>query len=139
MIAEPLVVLVVDDDELNRMVVEKAIDSLGCTVHVRADGYAALDAVRATDYDLLLIDVRMPGINGVETSRSIRALAGSIHQPTIVALTAFADSETAAAVRGAGIDELIEKPVQPDQLRALCDRILRERARESDRRDLASH
>lgn len=119
--SEPIVALVVDDDALNRMVVARQLEILGCTVHERPDGFAGIDAVQSTGYDLVLVDIRMPGIDGVETSRRIRDLGETIRQPAIVGCTAFADGNTENLAREAGIDLLVEKPLVAERLAALLD------------------
>lgn len=128
--SEPLLVLIVDDDALNRMVMERMVEALGCTVHTRGDGFAALDACRTHDYDLVIIDVRMPGMDGLEASRRIRASRSSGSRPAVIGLTAFTDDETVRRARESGVEELIEKPIESDHLREICERIS---ARRDDR------
>jgi CheY-like chemotaxis protein len=71
------------------------------------------------DFDVVLMDVRMPGMDGLEATRRIRALGGGRGQVPIVALTAQALAEHAAACRAAGMDAHLAKPFDPETLQAV--------------------
>jgi CheY-like chemotaxis protein len=112
-------VLVVEDDEVSRMVVHKYLRILQHQVDVAVDGMEALDLVSKKNYDVILMDINLPKMDGVETTMQIRQLesASDRHTP-IVAITAHSlvgDREKYLAV---GMDEYIAKPVQLNELQA---------------------
>ena len=109
-------VLVVEDNEINCKVAVGLLGRLGVTPDVAGDGAAALDAVARTRYGLVLMDLQMPVLDGLEAARRIRAREG--HQPRIVALTANALPEDASRCREAGMDGFLSKPVRLEDLRA---------------------
>ena len=109
-------VLVVEDNEVNRKVARGLLGQLGITPDVAEDGAQALDAAAAADYDLVLMDLQMPVLDGLEATRRLRARAG--HQPRVIALTANAFAEDASRCREAGMDGFLAKPVRLDDLRA---------------------
>ena len=113
-------VLVVEDNEVNRKVARGLLGRLGVTPDLAEDGAEALGATAVTDYDLVLMDLQMPVLDGLEATRLIRARPG--HQPRVVALTANAFTEDASRCRDAGMDGFLAKPVRLDDLRAEVDR-----------------
>jgi signal transduction histidine kinase len=106
-------ILVVEDNKINQVVTKKIIESNNYRCHVADDGYAALDMLTHETYDLILMDINMPGINGFETSRKVRELGIEI---PIVALTAFEKEEIAEEALSAGINDIIIKPFEPVKL-----------------------
>jgi two-component system, sensor histidine kinase RpfC len=119
----PMRILVADDNKLNQRVVGAILASGGHRHDVVADGQAALDALEANEYDLVLMDVNMPGIDGIEATKLYRVMEmGQPHLP-IVGLTADATPEAAERCRRAGMDEILVKPVTARELLeviALC-------------------
>jgi CheY-like chemotaxis protein/nitrogen-specific signal transduction histidine kinase len=113
-----LSVLVVEDNEMNRKILAKMLRLLGVAPSVACDGREALEAVRAGNFDLVLMDCRMPVMDGLQATRAIRAAEtpGSVG-PRIIALTGNASEEDAALCREAGMDGLMAKPVALGQLR----------------------
>ena len=114
--ALPLRVLVAEDNEVNRKVVVGLLARLGVTPTVVGDGAQALDALHADPYDLVLMDVQMPVLDGLEATRRLRAELEV--QPRVVALTANALPEDAERCREAGMDGFLTKPLRFDALRA---------------------
>ncbi len=110
-------ILLADDASVNRTIGVVALAQVGHQVDVVADGAQAVEAVRRCSYDLILMDVDMPVLDGIEAARRIRALPGVARVP-ILALSAYSSEEFAAQCREAGMDGYIEKPVRPDQLLA---------------------
>lgn len=113
---ETLHVLVADDNAANRFLAGKLLELFGCTSDMVEDGRAAVEAVRARAYDLVLMDIKMPGMDGVEATRAIRALQTPGAALPILALTANADERDAESYLAAGMDGVVQKPIQPDVL-----------------------
>jgi CheY-like chemotaxis protein len=109
-------VLVVDDNATTRMVAEALCEMFDCTSECAEDGVEAVEAARSGRFDLILMDIRMPRMDGVEATRSIRALPGSAGQVPIIALTANADPEDAKSYIEAGMHSVVEKPIKPERL-----------------------
>lgn len=121
---ETLHVLVVDDNATNRFVAGKVLELFGCSHETAADGRQAVDRVREGRFDLVLMDVKMPVMDGVEATRAIRALAGPAAAVPILALTANADPRDEVEYRAAGMDGVAQKPIQPDVLLDAIRRVL---------------
>ena len=109
-------VLIVDDNATNRMVAETLCEMFDCTAETAADGVEAVDAARTGRFDLILMDIKMPRMDGVAASKAIRALPGRLGRVPIIALTANADPEDAAGYLAAGMNGVVEKPMKPDNL-----------------------
>jgi CheY-like chemotaxis protein len=109
----PLHVLIADDNATNRLVAETLCDIFDCTCHSVTNGAEALQMLRDGAFDLALIDIKMPVMNGLEAVRLVRALTGPASQIPILALTANANPFDAAAYVQAGFDGVVEKPIKP--------------------------
>lgn len=109
-------VLVVDDNATNRMVAQSLVEMFDCTSEAAEDGLDAIEAVRTGRFDLVLMDIRMPRLDGVGATRAIRALPGPVGRIPIIALTANADPDDAAGYVAAGMNAVVEKPMKPEQL-----------------------
>ncbi|MET0294031.1 MAG: response regulator [Phenylobacterium sp.] len=109
-------VLIVDDNATNRMVAETLCEMFDCTSETAEDGLQAVEAARTGRFDLILMDIKMPRMDGVEAARHIRALPGRLGRVPIIALTANADPDDAAAYLAAGMNGVVEKPMKPDNL-----------------------
>ncbi|HEY4030467.1 MAG TPA: ATP-binding protein [Caulobacteraceae bacterium] len=114
----PLHVLIADDNATNRMVAETLCSMFGYTSQSVADGVEAVDAMRLGAFDLVLMDIKMPLMDGQEAARRIRAMPGPAATAPIVALTANADPWDAAEYLEAGMDAVVEKPIKPAALLA---------------------
>ena len=112
-VLEGLNILVVEDNPTNRMIATKLLEAMGAKVTTAEDGYLGVEAASAGDFDLILMDVQMPGIDGLEAARRIRALGGPASQAPIVALTANVLSHQRAAYLDAGMDGVVGKPISP--------------------------
>ncbi len=108
-IDEPLTVLVVDDEPVTREVARIMIGKAGHRALTAASGEAALALLARQRVDVVLLDMHMTGINGIETAQTIRAMA-AIAQPEIVALTADVSPETMRRLRQAGLGTILSKP-----------------------------
>jgi two-component system sensor histidine kinase/response regulator len=103
-------VLVADDNAMNREITRSFLAAAGHEVDCAEGGVQALAAVAAIDYDVILMDVRMPDLDGLETTRRIRALPGRRGQVPIVAVTAQTFAEQIEECRNAGMDKHLSKP-----------------------------
>lgn len=109
------VILIVDDNIVNLKVTEALLRKSGLKTEVADDGYKAIDAVKREKPDLILMDMQMPGIDGLETTRRIRELYGA-NELTIVGLTANATSEDRANCLDAGMNDHLSKPISLNKL-----------------------
>jgi two-component system, sensor histidine kinase len=109
-------VLVVDDNATNRMVAEALCEMFDCTSECVEDGVEAVEAASTGRFDLILMDIRMPRMDGVEATRAIRALDGPAADVPIIALTANADPEDAQGYIACGMHAVVEKPIKPERL-----------------------
>jgi signal transduction histidine kinase/CheY-like chemotaxis protein len=115
-------VLVVDDNPVNLAVARGLISRAGYPVHTVSNGRAALEEVQASEWCLVLMDLQMPEMDGLEATRLIRALPGTRARVPIVALTASAMPEEVAACRLAGMDDVLAKPIDVEALSATLKR-----------------
>jgi CheY-like chemotaxis protein len=115
--ASRLAVLVVEDNEPNRRVIRLMLNELGIDPDEAASGHDAIDAASRRRFDVILMDVQMPDLDGLEATRRIRAQEQA-HRATIVALTANVLESDEARCRAAGMDAYLQKPVR---LAALSD------------------
>jgi CheY-like chemotaxis protein len=116
-------ILLVEDNPTNRLVALSMLESVGLAADVADDGQAAIDAVRAASYDLVLMDIHMPGMDGLAAARAIRALPGPAARVPIVAVTANAYRSHAAECIEAGMNDFLAKPYRKA---ALVDAIRRQ-------------
>lgn len=109
-------ILVVEDNQINRMVALQILGKSGYQVEYVTDGYAALSTLAENTFRLILMDIQMPGLDGIETSRRIRAGMDSIPDTgvPIIAMTAYAGEEDRNRCKEAGMNAYIEKPLNLD-------------------------
>lgn len=124
--AQPMRILLVEDNPTNQAVGLEMLGRLGYSAALAVDGHAAVDAQRQGLYDLILMDIQMPGMDGVEASRRIRAAHGLQH-PRIVALTANAAAEDRQAYLDAGMDDHLAKPFEMKDLADVITRAFKAR------------
>jgi CheY-like chemotaxis protein len=110
-------VLIADDNATNRVVAQALCEMFGCTSETVEDGQEAVEAVQSRPFDLILMDIKMPRLDGVGATRAIRALDGPQRDIPIIALTANADPDDAKAYLAAGMAAVVEKPIKPERLR----------------------
>ena len=124
--------LLVEDIEVNQLLARTILEADGHEVTVVESGEAAIEAVRARAYDLVLMDVQMPGMGGVAATHAIRALPALAGLP-IVAMTANVLSEQVREFRESGMDDHVGKPINRADLRATLARWLEQaKPREAD-------
>ncbi|MGQ0531632.1 MAG: response regulator [Caulobacteraceae bacterium] len=117
-----LSVLVAEDNPINALLARTLLTRAGCVVTSVQDGQEAVAAAAAAVYDLILLDIRMPRLDGFEAAQRIRAGAGPSASAPIVALTADAGEEERARAAKAGMDDFITKPIDAQRLLAVAVR-----------------
>ncbi|GAB5533901.1 MAG: hypothetical protein Rubg2KO_01500 [Rubricoccaceae bacterium] len=115
-------ILLAEDNLVNQKVAVRMLDRLGYRVDVVANGVEALEAVRRQCYDLVLMDIQMPEMDGLEATRQIRMSGGDMSQPYIIALTANAMEGDREACLAAGVDAYVPKPVGIQDLGAAIEK-----------------
>jgi signal transduction histidine kinase/ActR/RegA family two-component response regulator len=121
-------VLVVDDNAVNRTLATALLERMGIIVDSADDGRSALVRIAAGGYDLVLMDMEMPGMDGLSATRALRSDEAAHGRPSlpVVALTANAMAEDRARCAAAGMDGYVAKPIGVAQLRAELERLLPE-------------
>ncbi len=108
-----LKVLVVEDNKINQIVTQKIMEKNSIKCEMVSDGFAALHLLETEKFDVILMDINMPIINGFDTTKRIRGLG--IETP-IIALTAFDKEEIKEQVFASGMNDIIIKPFEPVKL-----------------------
>jgi signal transduction histidine kinase/CheY-like chemotaxis protein len=120
----PKRVLLAEDNLVNQKVAMRMLEKLQCHVEVVADGLATIEAWRKGNFDLILMDCQMPGMDGYEATREIRKLEQGQRHITIVALTANAMKGDEEKCRAAGMDDFLTKPIDRVKLEACVDALM---------------
>jgi CheY-like chemotaxis protein len=115
---------VVEDNPINQKLVGVLLDRMGCHVTFCENGQLAVDAVQTQLFDLILMDVNMPVMDGLTATRTIRAMAGQVAHIPIVVFTADVMNEADEMARAAGADDFLGKPVKVDRLRETIQKYL---------------
>jgi signal transduction histidine kinase/DNA-binding response OmpR family regulator len=118
-------VLLAEDNVVNQKVATLLLDKLGHRTDVVSNGAEAVDALRDRSYDVVLMDVQMPVMDGLEAARAVRAELPADRQPRIIAMTANATAEDRQLALAAGMDDYLPKPVRAEELRAALGRTQR--------------
>jgi two-component system, sensor histidine kinase and response regulator len=118
----PLRILVADDSAANQLLAVRLLQRYGFATDVAADGAEAVAAADATTYDVVLMDVEMPNLDGVEACRQIAEHAGS-DRPWIIACTAGSLITTREDARSLGMDDYLPKPLAPAALAEALRRV----------------
>ena len=117
-----LAILLAEDNEVNAKLAQKMLEKLGRAALRVDDGLKAVEAALARSYDCVLMDVQMPGIDGLEATRRIRAQVDLTRQPYIIAMTANAMAGDREMCLNAGMDDYVSKPIQ---MRTLAEALVR--------------
>lgn len=125
-------VLLVEDNLINQKVGVRMLEKLGCQVDVADNGEAAVAAVKTRTYDVVFMDIQMPGMDGLEATQQIRKLTNGVRQPAIIALTASATTQDRIKCLDAGMDDYTSKPVHSRTLELMLQRYSGARNRSSD-------
>ncbi len=121
---EGLRILVAEDNEVNQLVIRAMLAQLGHSCEMASDGLQAVAMLKAGTYDLVLMDIQMPELDGMAAARQIRALDGEVANIPIVALTANAMLEDREAYIEAGMDDHVAKPVEAKEVARAISRVL---------------
>jgi signal transduction histidine kinase/CheY-like chemotaxis protein len=128
-------ILVADDAEVNREVAVGLLGFFGHECDIAVNGLEAVSKLEAGEYDLILMDLEMPELDGIGATKAIRQLDGPKSQTIIVAMTAHALAETETRCLSAGMDACLTKPVQPDALLQTIDHFFKHSPTESKARN----
>jgi len=123
-VARHLRVLVAEDTPANQIVARAMLEKMGHEVEVANDGGEALVAAKAGRFDVILMDVQMPTMDGHEATRRIRALGGAAGRVPIIALTAFAQQTDRELALAAGMTDYLSKPIRAASLAAMIEKTL---------------
>jgi len=105
-------ILIVDDNRINQIVTKKILENQGVICSIASNGYDAVKMIKESQYDLILMDINMPGINGIETTQIIREFNQSL---PILALTAIEVDEMREKIMKSGMNDIIVKPYDLDK------------------------
>jgi len=128
-------ILIVEDNAVNRMIVQRMLAKVGVITDTANNGLEAVLAVQQKRYDLVLMDVQMPEMDGLQATRIIITEQGK-NAPVIIGLSAHATLDQIEEGKSAGMQEYLTKPIQPDLLYTTLQRFL---AKESQSAELGSH
>jgi PAS domain S-box-containing protein len=116
-------VLIVEDEFINQEIAREFLSELGITADMAGNGVQAIELIQRQPYDLVLMDMQMPEMDGLEATKRIRAMPEFMLLP-IVAMTANAFAEDRERCMAAGMNDFLTKPVEPDELKSLLLRQL---------------
>jgi DNA-binding response OmpR family regulator len=135
MISKP--VLIVDDEKNIRLTLSQSLESLGVEIDTAANGEETLDKLSKKEFGLILLDIRMPGMDGMEVLRRVREIRPDIR---IIMITAYGTIESAVEAMKLGAVDFLEKPFDPEEIRELVSRVMdRDRLDEHKLVGYASH
>jgi len=112
-------ILIVDDEKNIRMTLSQSLESLETETDTAGNGEEALAKLKEKDFGLILLDIRMPGIDGMEVLRQVREIRPDIR---IIMITAYGTIESAVEAIKLGAVDFLQKPFDPDEIRALVSR-----------------
>jgi signal transduction histidine kinase/ActR/RegA family two-component response regulator len=113
---QPLRILLAEDNIVNQKVALRLLDRMGYRADLAANGLEVIDALERQDYDVILMDIQMPEMDGLETSRQITTRWAGKNRPAIIAMTASAMEGDREAALAAGMDDYVTKPIRVEEL-----------------------
>ncbi|HOW32469.1 MAG TPA: response regulator [Bacteroidales bacterium] len=122
-------VLIAEDNHLNQQLMALFMKRFGWRYTIVSDGFGAVDACKAGTFDIVLMDVDMPGMDGIEATGCIRTFDGTT---PIVAVTAFTDEVTRGRCYEAGMDRFLSKPIAKDQIVAVISDLVPSKLEQND-------
>jgi len=135
MIAKPI--LIVDDEKNIRLTLSQALETLDAQIDVAANGGEALTKLKEKEFGLILLDIRMPGMDGMEVLRRVREIRPDIR---VIMITAYGTVESAVEAMKMGAIDFLQKPFDPEEVRELVLRVVdREKLDEQKLMDYTSH
>lgn len=117
----PMKILVAEDNDLNQTLILKLLEKLGYQADLAVDGIEALKKIQATNYDLLLLDIQMPNMDGLEVTKTLQEIKGDVKQPIIIAMTANAMRGDKERYLRSGMNDYLAKPIDPFRLQYLLE------------------
>jgi two-component system, sensor histidine kinase len=129
-LGRPLRILVAEDSSINQFVAATLLEDIGVHADIVGDGLEAVTSATRNRYDLILMDMQMPEMGGIEATRAIRARGGRLATVPIIALTANAFDEDVRSCLDAGMNDFISKPIERERLLAAICRHLDHNARQ---------
>jgi DNA-binding response OmpR family regulator len=134
MINKPI--LIVDDEKNIRLTLSQALETLGAEIDTAANGEEALTKLKGRKFGLILLDIRMPGMDGMEVLRQVREIRPDIR---VIMITAYGTVESAVEAMKLGAVDFLQKPFDPEEIRELVLRVMdREKLDEHHLADYAS-
>lgn len=109
-------ILLVEDNSINQKVAVRFFKKLGYDIETSEDGFKALDAIKNKNFDIIFMDILMPGMDGVETTKKIREFSRSDKSPKIIAMSADSAMKDRTAYTRAGMNDSISKPIRLEEL-----------------------
>jgi DNA-binding response OmpR family regulator len=135
MIHKPI--LIVDDEKNIRLTLSQALETLGAEIDTASNGEEALTKLRGREFGLILLDIRMPGMDGMEILRRVHEIRPDIR---VIMMTAYGTIESAVEAMKLGAVDFLQKPFDPEEIRELVSRVAdRDKLNEHRYLDYASH
>ncbi len=117
-----LKILIAEDNKINALLIRSLVERRGHSAEVAENGHQVVEFISAKPFDLILMDMHMPTLDGVAATRKVRALGGPVSETPIIALTASSEAKDRQRCLDAGMDDFVTKPIDPDELDAALDR-----------------
>ena len=114
-------VLIVDDEKNIRLTLSLALESMGLEIDAAMNGEEALDKINQKEFGLILLDLKMPGMDGMEVLRRVREIRPDIR---VIIITAYGTIESAVEAMKLGAVDFIQKPFSPDEIRELVSKVI---------------
>jgi len=130
-------ILIVDDEKNIRLTLSQALETLGAEIDTAANGEEALTKLKGREFGLILLDIRMPGMDGMEVLRQVREIRPDIR---VIMITAYGTIESAVEAMKLGAVDFLQKPFDPEEIRELISRVMdRDKLDEHKLADYASY